>query len=72
MTQNIYTQAYQSQSTQLAASWSELGNVNIWDMTSLLESVEESDNTLKDFAPVFSFAHTAEGFALDWSPTMPG
>ncbi|CAH1098473.1 unnamed protein product [Psylliodes chrysocephalus] len=66
--------------TVIAASWSELGRVNIWDITKQLQSVDndlnlatynkEQANSVK---PIFTFTgHQKEGFAMDWCPTVPG
>lgn len=65
----------------LAASWSELGRVNIWDLSEQLQIVD-SDILLSkynkekrsgDIKPLFSFhGHQYEGFAIDWSPTVVG
>ncbi|ENN79900.1 glutamate-rich WD repeat-containing protein 1 [Dendroctonus ponderosae] len=69
------------QETALAASWSELGKVNIWDLTPQLQAVDSDqllsqynkDNKQNSLKPVFTFTgHTTEGFAMDWSPTRPG
>lgn len=65
----------------LCASWSELGRVHIWDMKNMLETVNESasegivPNTEDPDSskPLYTFkGHSAEGFAVDWSSTMPG
>lgn len=67
----------------LAASWSELGRVNIWNLEEQLKAienpvllsnynkrVEKSDGGPK---PVFTFkGHSVEGYGLDWCPTEPG
>ncbi|CAG9761259.1 unnamed protein product [Ceutorhynchus assimilis] len=65
----------------LAASWSELGRVNIWNLMPQIQAVE-SDQTLSQYnkenkqntiTPIFTFTgHSVEGFGLDWSPTMTG
>uniref|UniRef100_A0A0P4W8K1 Glutamate-rich WD repeat-containing protein 1 n=1 Tax=Scylla olivacea TaxID=85551 RepID=A0A0P4W8K1_SCYOL len=61
---------------QVAASWSELGQVNIWDLTPLLEEVEAGQAGSghgRDDLPLFTFrGHRSEGFALDWSPVISG
>lgn len=67
--------------TTFAASWSELGRVNIYNLNEQLQAVEDK-NALKAYEtghgsdlakPVFSFnGHQQEGFALDWSQAMPG
>ncbi|XP_064090403.1 glutamate-rich WD repeat-containing protein 1-like [Macrobrachium nipponense] len=63
----------------ICASWSELGRVHIWDMKRMMtvvddnESVGQEDSDDFDLKPLFTFkGHCTEGFALDWSSTMPG
>jgi len=59
----------------LAASWSELGQVHIWDLSRLLDGVNEGNRAVQEFdnQPLFTFkGHTSEGFAVDWAPAMPG
>jgi len=63
----------------MAASWAETGKVYIWDLTRLLNAVNDSNimatyvRNCESPAPVFSFSgHQVEGFALDWSPTTTG
>ncbi|EFN75867.1 glutamate-rich WD repeat-containing protein 1 isoform X2 [Harpegnathos saltator] len=68
----------------LAASWSELGRVNIWDLREQLNAIENPAllatyrnkyNKEKGggVTPLFTFkGHLSEGFALDWSPMKPG
>ena len=69
--------------TTLAASWSELGRVHIWDLNEQLRALEDpqllekyrkncekSDNAVK---PIFTFkGHLSEGYAIDWSPIRQG
>lgn len=63
----------------LAAVWSEKGQVEIFDLRLQLEAVHSS-SAMSDFikqekeaTPLFSFAgHMSEGFAIDWSPKVPG
>uniref|UniRef100_A0A1A9WWK2 Glutamate-rich WD repeat-containing protein 1 n=1 Tax=Glossina brevipalpis TaxID=37001 RepID=A0A1A9WWK2_9MUSC len=64
-----------------AASWSELGRVNIWNLSKQLQAVEDMQ-LLKQYEcevandpiqPVFTFSgHQQEGFAIDWSPCAEG
>ncbi|KAH8372756.1 hypothetical protein KR009_004455 [Drosophila setifemur] len=60
-----------------AASWSELGRVNVWDLSQSLQAVEDA-HLLSQFEqnearPVFTFSgHQQEGFAVDWSPSAEG
>ncbi|XP_071519865.1 glutamate-rich WD repeat-containing protein 1 [Panulirus ornatus] len=60
----------------LAASWSELGQVHIWNMSRMIDSVNENRAhrcSQQDDRPLFSFkGHQTEGFAVDWAHTMPG
>ncbi|XP_066538884.1 glutamate-rich WD repeat-containing protein 1 [Hoplias malabaricus] len=63
----------------LAAIWSEKGQVEIFDLRSQLEAVHSSTamqafiKQNKEATPLFSFAgHMTEGFAIDWSPKVPG
>lgn len=57
----------------LAASWSEVGKVNIWDLSSKIKALDnpgKSDNISK---PLYSFkGHQSEGYGLDWSSTNKG
>lgn len=64
-----------------AASWSEMGRVNIWDLTLQLQTVENDillskynkENKGNQVTPVYTFnGHQKEGFAMDWCSTMPG
>ncbi|XP_007256542.3 glutamate-rich WD repeat-containing protein 1 [Astyanax mexicanus] len=63
----------------LAAVWSEKGQVEIFDLRPQLEAVYNSSvmaafiKQNKEITPLFSFSgHMAEGFAVDWSPKVPG
>ncbi len=63
----------------LAAVWSEKGQVEIFDLKTQLEAVHNSAamaalvNQQKEAVALFSFSgHMTEGFAIDWSPTVPG
>ncbi|XP_012056352.1 PREDICTED: glutamate-rich WD repeat-containing protein 1 [Atta cephalotes] len=67
----------------LAASWSELGRVNIWNLQEQLSAVENSslltayrnkcDKASADIKPLYAFkGHLSEGFGLDWSCLEPG
>ncbi|KAG7161258.1 glutamate-rich WD repeat-containing protein 1-like [Homarus americanus] len=63
----------------LAASWSELGNVHIWDLSRMVDAVNDrqaniafKQNSAYE-SPLFTFkGHPSEGFAVDWAPSMPG
>ncbi|XP_075978878.1 WD repeat-containing protein 1 l(2)09851 [Anticarsia gemmatalis] len=65
----------------LAASWSELGRVDIWNITQQLQAVDEPallerynlDTVSEPVKPLYSFnGHQQEGYGLDWCPTEPG
>nr|CAD7409928.1 unnamed protein product [Timema cristinae] len=69
------------QGAPLVATWSELGRVNVWNISLQLAAVdspllmsrykEEQHST--STTPLFTFSgHQVEGFALDWSSVMPG
>jgi len=64
---------------RIAASWSSVGNVDIWDLTKHYETlnnnrVHSQHQSLQDtIKPLFSFSgHQVEGYAMDWSPTVAG
>lgn len=73
--------AHRLGNTVYAASWSELGRVNIWDISKQLQAVEDPqllkqyerevvDETVR---PAFTFnGHQQEGFAIDWSICAEG
>ncbi|XP_035205236.1 glutamate-rich WD repeat-containing protein 1-like [Stegodyphus dumicola] len=63
----------------IAASWSEVGKVFVWDLTLpinavndhrvMMSYIQNSENP----QPIFTFAgHLSEGFALEWSPLVSG
>lgn len=64
----------------VAGVWSEKGQVEVFALRRLLQVVDDSQalaTFLKDeqacVKPIFTFAgHMGEGFALDWSPRVPG
>lgn len=63
----------------LAATWSDHGRVFLWDLTSSLRAVDSHHapgnhtRNIDDVSPVFSFSgHLTEGYAMDWSPLIPG
>ncbi|PSN33443.1 Glutamate-rich WD repeat-containing protein 1 [Blattella germanica] len=57
---------------KLAATWSELGRVHIWNLADALQAVEDTAAMNKYISgtvssPIFTFTgHQTEGFALDW------
>lgn len=63
----------------LAAVWSEKGQVEVFDLRPQLEAVHSSAAMAafvaqqKEATALFSFSgHMTEGFAIDWSPKVPG
>lgn len=63
----------------LAATWSEIGKVYIWDLTEPLTAVSnqkamtEYTKNQSQILPVFHFdGHQSEGYAVDWSVNNPG
>jgi len=69
----------QLENKKLAASWSSVGNVQIWDLTKHAATLENNrtktqhQTVQEDVKPLFSFSgHQVEGYAIDWSPTVPG
>ncbi|XP_072463527.1 glutamate-rich WD repeat-containing protein 1 [Notamacropus eugenii] len=66
--------------TPVAGVWSEKGQVEVFSLRRPLEAVDDPQVLaafLRDeqaqTRPLFAFAgHMAEGFALDWSPRVPG
>ncbi|XP_059475367.1 glutamate-rich WD repeat-containing protein 1 [Neocloeon triangulifer] len=67
----------------VAATWSELGQVHVWDMTGSLRKLEALGPQdpvlterigLKDQPkPIYTFSgHQTEGFAMDWCQTTKG
>lgn len=64
----------------VVAVWSEKGQVEVFALRPLLRAVDDAQAMtafLRDeqarIKPTFSFAgHMGEGFALDWSPRVPG
>lgn len=72
-------QVTQFEQHALAAVWSEKEQVEIFDLRPQLEAVHSSAamaafvQQQKEAAALFSFSgHMSEGFALDWSPKVPG
>jgi len=73
------SQVTQCGQLSLAAVWSEKGQVEIFDLQPQLEAVHSSAamaafiQQQKEATALFSFSgHMSEGFAIDWSPKVPG
>lgn len=65
----------------IAGTWSELGRVNIWNLTPQLQAVDNDlllakynqESTGNSKQPIYTFTgHQQEGFAIDWCSTSPG
>lgn len=67
----------------VAATWSELGQVHVWDITGSLKKLEAigpNDPVLTERLgikdqpkPLYTFSgHQGEGFAMDWCHTVKG
>lgn len=74
-----YFQVTRRGEQSLAAVWSEKGQVEIFDLRPQLEAVHSSaamaafTKQEKEATPLFTFSgHMIEGFAIDWSPVVPG
>ncbi|KAH9614060.1 hypothetical protein KSS87_017631 [Heliosperma pusillum] len=67
------------QSPHICATWGDTGFVQIWDFSKHLNFLAESessaggkDSTIFKQAPLSIFKHKDEGYAIDWSPLVPG
>ncbi|KAI6188996.1 WD-REPEATS-REGION domain-containing protein [Aphelenchoides besseyi] len=64
--------------SEVCAVWNSLGKVQIWNLSSALEKLNELDEKTRNIKldnekPLYSFdGHNAEGFALGWSPLKAG
>nr|XP_011459874.1 PREDICTED: glutamate-rich WD repeat-containing protein 1 isoform X2 [Fragaria vesca subsp. vesca] len=65
-----------TQNPHICASWGDTGHVQVWDFSSHLNALAESESEVSQGpstqAPLFTFGHKDEGFALDWSPVATG
>ncbi|XP_076918796.1 protein HEAT STRESS TOLERANT DWD 1-like [Bidens hawaiensis] len=69
-----------TQKPHICASWGDTGHVQIWDVSSHLNAMAESEtNVSKDATTIFNeppllkfTGHKDEGYAIDWSPLVPG
>jgi len=64
---------------RVAATWSSVGNVDIWDLTQHFDTLNNNrvrnqhQSVPESVRPMFSFSgHQVEGYAMDWSPTVAG
>ncbi|KAD5317411.1 hypothetical protein R6Q59_032750 [Mikania micrantha] len=69
-----------TQKPHICASWGDTGHVQIWDVSSHLNAMAESETkiskdatTISNQTPLVKFTgHKDEGYAIDWSPLVPG
>ncbi|XP_075491669.1 protein HEAT STRESS TOLERANT DWD 1-like [Primulina tabacum] len=68
------------QNPHICASWADTGLVQLWDFSSHLIALVGSDaetnhgeSTVSNQSPLVKFGgHKDEGYAIDWSPLVPG
>ncbi|KAL9340406.1 hypothetical protein Peur_066625 [Populus x canadensis] len=68
------------QNPNICASWSDAGYVQIWNFSTHLNALAESEtevprggSSVFNQAPLFNFkGHKDEGYAIDWSPRVTG
>uniref|UniRef100_A0A7S0H7L9 Glutamate-rich WD repeat-containing protein 1 n=1 Tax=Amorphochlora amoebiformis TaxID=1561963 RepID=A0A7S0H7L9_9EUKA len=63
------------QAANIIATMSDTKNVHLWDTQNLLTALDFSSSAAHPASskPLHTFSgHSTEGFALDWSPTVPG
>ena len=59
----------------IVAVWSETGDVQMYDISAHISALDTPPVVLpaKDLKPLYEFSgHPDEGFAMDWSPKVPG
>ncbi|KAF9103788.1 ribosome biosynthesis protein rrb1 [Mortierella sp. GBA35] len=61
---------------QVAASWADTGKVHLWDLSSHIRALDQPGTIVPESAkkPIYTIeSHgRCEGFAMDWSETVPG
>ncbi|KNA15735.1 hypothetical protein SOVF_095360 [Spinacia oleracea] len=69
----------QKESAHICATWGDTGYVQVWDFSSHLNILAESETdssrggtSVSNQAPLSMFRHKDEGYAMDWSPLKPG
>ncbi|GMH13722.1 hypothetical protein Nepgr_015563 [Nepenthes gracilis] len=67
------------QNPHICASWGDTAYVQVWDFSSHLNFLAESETDVSrgassvfNQAPLTLFKHKDEGYAIDWSPLVPG
>nr|ACG42483.1 glutamate-rich WD repeat-containing protein 1 [Zea mays] len=69
-----------TQKPHISATWGDTGHVQVWDLSSFLNSLAESgtaapkeDDIIHKHLPLKVFSgHKDEGYAIDWSPLVTG
>ncbi|XP_006350988.1 glutamate-rich WD repeat-containing protein 1-like [Solanum tuberosum] len=66
-----------AQNPNIVASWADTGHVQVWDFSSHLNALAESEShgasAVSSQSPLVKFGgHKDEGYAIDWSPLEPG
>lgn len=61
---------------QVAATWADTGKVHLWDLSSHIRALDQPGAIIPESAkkPIYTIeSHgRCEGFAMDWSETVPG
>ncbi|MED6175051.1 hemolysin III domain membrane protein [Stylosanthes scabra] len=67
------------QNPHICAAWADTGYVQVWDLSSHLNALAESETEGVQGAaavitqePLSKYKHKDEGYAIDWSPLVPG
>ncbi|XLT00683.1 hypothetical protein HN51_050034 [Arachis hypogaea] len=68
-----------SQNPHICAAWADTGYVQVWDLSSHLNALAESETegvqgaaAVFNQAPLYKHKHKYEGYAIDWSLLVPG
>ncbi|XP_021894314.1 glutamate-rich WD repeat-containing protein 1 [Carica papaya] len=69
-----------TQKPHICASWADSSHIQVWDFSSHLNALAESategshgTSSVFNQAPLMNFSgHKDEGYAIDWSPIVPG
>ncbi|KAL5175274.1 Glutamate-rich WD repeat-containing protein 1 [Glycine soja] len=67
------------QNPHICAAWADTGHVQVWDLNSHLNVLAETETegvqgvaAVFNQDPLYKFKHKDEGYAIDWSPLVPG
>ncbi|XP_049371001.1 protein HEAT STRESS TOLERANT DWD 1-like [Solanum verrucosum] len=66
-----------AQNPNIVASWADTGHVQVWDFSSHLKALADSEShgasAVSNQSPLVKFGgHKDKGYAIDWSPLEPG